>query len=102
MPLFDIFWATVMISLFFAWLILLFKVIADLLRSKDLGGGAKAIWALVLIVVPILGTFVYVLARGDGMVERQIEDAYLTMGGSSAMSDIRSVSSQARMNTQGL
>ncbi len=102
MPLFDIFWATVMISLFFAWLILLFKVIADLLRSKDLGGGAKALWALVLIVIPLLGTFIYVLARGDGMAQRQIEDAYLTMGGSTAMTDIRTASSQTRMNTQGL
>ena len=59
--------------LFFAWIMVLFWVFGDLFRSHDLGGFAKTIWVLFIIVVPILGMLVYMLARGHGMTERAIE-----------------------------
>jgi hypothetical protein len=50
----------------------LFWVFGDLFRSKDLGGVAKTFWALFLIVLPILGMLVYLIARGSSMNERAL------------------------------
>ena len=61
--------------LFFAWFMCLFWVLGDIFRSKDLGGGGKTLWVIFVIIVPWLGILVYVLARGKGMQERQLEQA---------------------------
>ena len=102
MPLFDVFWMIVIISLFFAWIMLLFRVFADLLRSGDLSGWAKAVWALVVIVLPLLGVLAYVGMRGEGMKERQLEDALRAAGAGSGLDAMRRAESQAFINTQGL
>jgi magnesium-transporting ATPase (P-type) len=61
--------------LFFAWFMCLFWVLGDIFRSKDMGGGAKTFWIFFVIVIPWLGILVYVIARGKGMQERQLEQA---------------------------
>jgi len=61
--------------LFFAWFMCLFWVLGDIFRSKDLGGGSKTIWVIFVIVIPWLGILVYLIARGHGMQERQLEQA---------------------------
>ena len=57
------------------WLFLLFRVFADVFRSDDMGGFAKALWIIFVILVPFLGVFVYLIARGHGMTERDIARA---------------------------
>ena len=61
--------------LFFAWFMCLFWIFGDIFRSKDLGGGAKTLWVLFVIFLPWLGILVYLIARGKGMQERQLEQA---------------------------
>jgi Phospholipase_D-nuclease N-terminal len=61
------------IFLFFAWFMCLFWIFGDIFRSKDLGGGAKTVWVLFVILIPWLGILVYLIARGKGMHERQLE-----------------------------
>ncbi len=61
--------------LFFAWFMCLFWVLGDIFRSSDLGGLAKTVWVIFVIIVPWLGILVYVIARGKGMQERQLEQA---------------------------
>ena len=61
--------------LFFAWFMCLFFVLGDIFRSKDIGGGAKTLWVLFVIFIPWLGILVYLIVRGHGMQERQIEQA---------------------------
>ena len=51
----------------------LFWVLGDIFRSKDLGGGAKTAWVIFVIIIPWLGLLVYLIARGHGMQERQLE-----------------------------
>ncbi len=41
--------------LLFAWFMCLFWVLGDILRSSDLGGGGKALWAILVIIVPYSG-----------------------------------------------
>ena len=61
--------------LFFAWFMCLYWVLSDIFRSKDLGGGMKTLWVIFVIVIPWLGILVYLIARGHGMHERQLEQA---------------------------
>src|ERR1700712_2797873 len=59
--------------LFFAWFMCLFWIFGDIFRSRDLGGGAKTFWVLFVIIIPWVGILVYLIARGKGMHERQLE-----------------------------
>ena len=55
--------------LFIIWIWLLIIVFGDIFRSHDMGGFAKAMWVIFVIIVPYLGVFVYVIARGGKMAE---------------------------------
>src|SRR6478735_9972198 len=59
--------------LFFAWFMCLFWILGDIFRSNDMGGGAKTLWVIFVIVIPWLGILVYLIARGHGMNDRQME-----------------------------
>jgi hypothetical protein len=61
--------------IFFAWFMCLFWIFSDLFRSKDLSGVAKTLWVLFLIILPILGMLIYLIARGGGMTDRSLEAA---------------------------
>jgi len=63
------------IFLFFAWFMCLFWIFGDIFRSKDLGGVARTLWVLFVIFIPWLGILVYLIARGRGMQERQLDQA---------------------------
>jgi hypothetical protein len=59
--------------LFFAWFMCLWWILGDIFRSRDIGGVAKTLWVLFVIIIPWLGILVYLIARGHGMQERQLE-----------------------------
>jgi hypothetical protein len=67
-------WLIIVIFFWVTYLMVLFTIILDLFRDRDLGGGAKAIWFLFLLFFPVLGGLVYLIARGKGMAERQAKD----------------------------
>jgi type VI protein secretion system component VasK len=69
-PLMGLFWTMLWWFLWIAWIVLLFRVIGDIFRSQDLGGFAKALWSIFVILVPWLGVLVYLIARGGSMAER--------------------------------
>jgi hypothetical protein len=60
---------------FIIWIWLLIIVFSDIFRSHDMGGFAKAIWVIFVIIVPYLGVFVYLIARGHKMSEHAQQDA---------------------------
>lgn len=74
-PILGLFWTMMLFFLFVAWIMILFKTIVDIFRSDDMGGFAKAIWLIFVIIIPWLGVLVYILARGDGMTKRDIAQA---------------------------
>jgi hypothetical protein len=74
-PLLDIFWTMLWFFLFFVWIWLLIVVFSDIFRSHDMGGFAKTLWVIFVIVLPFLGILVYLLARGGKMHERAAEQA---------------------------
>ncbi|MFC7534580.1 SHOCT domain-containing protein [Actinoplanes sp. GCM10030250] len=61
--------------IFCAWFMCLFWVFGDLFRSKDLGGFGKTMWSIFLIILPIIGMLVYLIARGSGMNDRAMAQA---------------------------
>src|SRR6478735_1494502 len=71
----QVFWSMLWFFLFFIWIWLLIVVFGDIFRSPDLGGGAKALWTIFVIVVPYLGVFVYLIARGRKMQEHAVQAA---------------------------
>jgi hypothetical protein len=71
-PVMGVFWSMLYFFLFFIWIMLLFRVFADIFRSHDMGGVAKTLWFLFVIAVPFLGVFIYVIVRGQSMGERDI------------------------------
>jgi hypothetical protein len=74
-PILDFFLTMLYFFLFIIWIWLLIMVFTDIFRSRDLGGWAKALWAIFVIIVPFLGVFVYLIARGGKMHERQAQEA---------------------------
>jgi len=61
--------------LFVIWIWLLIVVFSDIFRSHDMGGFAKALWVIFVIIVPYLGVFVYLIARGHKMSEHAMQAA---------------------------
>ena len=61
--------------LFFIWIWLLISVFSDIFRSDDLSGWGKGLWTIFVIVLPYLGVFVYLIARGKKMGEHAVRDA---------------------------
>ena len=71
----QVFWSMLWFFLFFIWIWLLIVVFADIFRSQDLSGWAKAFWTIFVIVLPYLGVFVYLIARGNKMHEHAAQAA---------------------------
>ena len=74
-PLLNAFWTILYIFVFILWLSILFRVIWDVFRSHDLSGLGKAGWLLFILILPLLGVFVYVIVRGGSMHERDVRVA---------------------------
>ena len=74
-PLLDFLWTMVEIFLFVIWIWLAIMVFVDIFRSHDMGGLAKALWVLFIIILPLLGILVYLIARGNGMHQRAADQA---------------------------
>ncbi|MER5385758.1 SHOCT domain-containing protein [Streptomyces sp. NPDC002688] len=72
-PLLNVFWSMMWFFLWILWFMLLFRVIGDVFRDDGLSGWGKAGWCVFVVIVPFLGIFVYLIARGRGMGEREMK-----------------------------
>ena len=74
-PLLSVFWSMLLVFLWILWFILLFRVVVDIFRDDDMSGWAKTGWLVLTVLLPFLGVFVYVIARGKNMGRREIAQA---------------------------
>ena len=74
-PLLDAFWTIFEVFIWVIWIWTLITVFIDIFRSHDLSGGAKALWFLFVLLIPLIGVLVYLIARGDSMHERMMRQA---------------------------
>jgi hypothetical protein len=63
------------VFMFVVWFWLLITVFGDLFRRHDISGGGKAFWVIVLILIPYIGIFVYMISQGRGIAERNAQYA---------------------------
>jgi hypothetical protein len=73
MPILDLFWTMLWFFLFFIWIWLLISIFSDIFR-REMSGWAKAGWIFFLIVLPLLGALIYLIANGGDMQVRQAKD----------------------------
>lgn len=71
MNLVDWLWSLLVIFFMVMFFMIFFMVIIDLFGDHSLGGGAKALWVIFLIVMPPLAVLIYLVARGNSMAERR-------------------------------
>ena len=67
----DFLWTFLFAFLLIAYIMIFFSIITDLFRDHTIGGGAKALWVIFLILLPFLAALIYLIARGNGMAQRQ-------------------------------
>lgn len=68
----DFFWFVLAFFLLMAYLMVLFQILTDMFRDRELSGWWKAVWVICLIFAPFLTALIYLIARGKGMAERNI------------------------------
>jgi hypothetical protein len=71
----EVLWTMIWFTMLFIWIWLLIVVFSDIFRSHDIGGFAKFLWVLGIIIFPFLGIFIYLIARGHKMSEHAMEAA---------------------------
>jgi hypothetical protein len=69
-PLLEIFWTILVFFAFIVWLMILFTVLGDIFRRHDTSGAVKVVWIIAIIVLPYLGTFIYLITQHNGITER--------------------------------
>jgi predicted PurR-regulated permease PerM len=74
-PFLDVLWTMFIFFLWIIWFFLLFRVIVDIFRRKDIGGGSKTLWLLFVILLPFLGVFVYLIVNSNEMADRDVKSA---------------------------
>lgn len=75
MSFWDVVWFIVISFAFVAYLMVLFSILGDLFRDRDTNGWVKAVWIICLIFLPFATALVYLIVRGRGMADRQMQSA---------------------------
>jgi predicted PurR-regulated permease PerM len=74
-PFLDVLWTMLIFFIWIAWFMILFRVLIDIFRRHDIGGGSKVLWIVLVILVPFLGVFVYIVTQSHHMAERDMKQA---------------------------
>jgi Short C-terminal domain/Phospholipase_D-nuclease N-terminal len=74
-PFLSVLWSMVVFFAFVIWIWLLIAVFADVFRRHDISGWGKAGWTILVIVLPYLGVFIYLIAHGSDMAKRSARQA---------------------------
>ncbi|HEX3089440.1 MAG TPA: SHOCT domain-containing protein [Ilumatobacteraceae bacterium] len=110
-PILGFFWSMLFIFLWVAWIFLLFRIIADIFRNHEMGGFAKALWLIFVVILPFLGVLIYVIVYSGDMAERDLKsmqkqqeqfDAYVRQTASSGASSADELTKLAALKNQGV
>jgi len=73
-PLASVMWTMVVFFMWILWIWLLITIFSDLFRRRDVSGWGKAGWTVMLLVLPFLGVFIYLISQGHAMQDRAMAD----------------------------
>jgi Phospholipase_D-nuclease N-terminal len=68
----DALLAVLEFALLFFWIWIVIAVVADIFRSHDLSGWAKAGWFVLIVILPLFGVLIYLVVRGEKMKMHEI------------------------------
>ena len=71
----QVLWSMIWFTLFVMWLMLVFRVFADIFGSRDMSGVAKVVWLIFVVALPYLGVLIYLIARGGQMAQHEVSAA---------------------------
>ena len=74
-PFMDVLWSMIIFFFWVIWIWIVITVLIDIFRRHDIGGFAKALWVIFVVILPWLGVLAYLIAQHDGMRERSIKQA---------------------------
>lgn len=74
LSIWEAIWLVFVIFIFITALMMIFSIVVDIFRDKELSGGAKAAWLIALVFFTLITALIYVIVRGKGMAERQVAD----------------------------
>ena len=76
----DALWSMLVLFAWVIWFWILITILSDVFRRDDIGGGAKVLWTIFLIVLPFLGVFIYLLTQNEGMAARRRREVEAAQG----------------------
>lgn len=59
----DVVWSMVIFFFWFMFIWIFIAIFADIFRRNDISGGTKAVWIIVLVILPFLGALIYMVMR---------------------------------------
>ena len=71
----DFLWSLVVFFFMVIYFMLLFGIISDLFRQKEMSGFVKALWMLAILFIPVFSMLMYVIIYGRSMAERSQQAA---------------------------
>ena len=74
-PLLNVFLSMLWFFLWMLWIFTVVWILIDVFRSDDMGGWAKAGWTVFIVLLPLIGILVYLIARGASLRDRQLGEA---------------------------
>jgi hypothetical protein len=74
-PFMDVLWSMIIFFFWVIWIWIVITVLIDIFRRHDIGGVAKALWVIFVVILPWLGVLVYLIVEHDGMRERSVKQA---------------------------
>jgi hypothetical protein len=74
-PFIDVLWSMIIFFFWVIWIWIVITVLVDVLRRHDIGGFAKALWVIFVVILPWLGVLIYLIVEHDGMRERNMKQA---------------------------
>ena len=70
-PFLNVLLSFFLLFIWVAWIFIWIRLVADVFRLRDIGGGYKACWIVLLIFVPLISALVYIVSQGNPMAERE-------------------------------
>lgn len=74
-PFMDVLWSMIIFFFWVIWIWIVVTVLIDVFRRHDIGGFAKALWVIFVVILPWLGVLIYLIVEHDGMRERSLKQA---------------------------
>ena len=74
-PFMDVLWSMIIFFFWVIWIWIVITVLIDVFRRHDIGGFAKALWVIFVVILPWLGVLIYLIVEHDGMRERSLKQA---------------------------